>query len=61
VIAPELDTQADVEICLGEGEQMVFVKGGSGTVGGLLSEETRTSDTADHECMLDALPELEEF
>jgi parallel beta-helix repeat protein len=61
VVAPELDTQAEVEICLGEGEQMMFVKGSSGDVAGLLAEETRTNDTSDHECTLDALPELESF
>ena len=58
-LAPGVDTQAEMEICLGEEEQMVFMKGSSGIVAGVLVEATRTTDTSDHECTLDELPELD--
>jgi parallel beta-helix repeat protein len=60
-LAPGIETQAEMDVCLGEEEQMQFVKGSDGEVGGVLAEATRTSDTTDHECVLDMLPELEDF
>jgi len=56
-LAPGVDSQADMEICLGEAEQADFVKGETGGVGGVLSADTRTSDTSDHECELDPIEE----
>lgn len=59
VLAPGVDDQADMEICLGEDEQMQFMKGANGEVLGLFSPDTRSTDTADNECTLDELPELD--
>ena len=59
ILAPGIDTQAEMEICLGEDEQADFVKGGNGEVNGVLTAATRTNDASDHACELDPLPELD--
>jgi hypothetical protein len=48
-----------MEICLGEEEQEVFVKIGTGSIDDLFTPEEQTDDVSDHMCTLDPLPELE--
>lgn len=58
-LAPGVDTQAEMEICLGAAELDDFMKGADGEVTGLLVPATRTRDASDHDCELEALPELD--
>jgi hypothetical protein len=58
-LAPGIDTQAEMDICLGPDEQADFLKGADGEVGGVLGEATRTTDASDHDCELEPLPELD--
>jgi parallel beta-helix repeat protein len=60
VLAPGVDTQAAMEICLGDEEQMSFIKIGTGSIDDLFLVEEQTDDVTDHMCTIDPLPELED-
>jgi len=57
-LAPGITTQAEMEICLGAAEQASFVKGTNGVTTGVFDAATQSTDTTDHMCTLDPLPEL---
>ena len=58
-LAPGIETQVEMDFCLGPDEQESFLKGASGEIADVLGEDTRTTDASEHDCELDPLPELD--